>query len=124
MLKLSAERGPAAEVRHPRGTHVVELGVNHVLNLVNGLARCSSAANSSSSAAQTSGPFGRSTAALASLSGVESTRQPPDLCREPGGLIWPPREHVGAGSSTGNRSDMARARSRSSRHGRAAANRT
>ena len=41
----------------------------------------------------------------ASLSGVESTRQPPHLCREPGGLIWPPREHIGAGSTAGNRSD-------------------
>jgi hypothetical protein len=30
---------------------------------------------------------GSSTAALASLNGVASTRQPPDLCREPGGLI-------------------------------------
>ena len=122
MLKLRAERCPAAEAGHPRDAGVVQLG-RQAVTVISALDRdryppgCSSAANSSSSAAHTSGPFGCSTAALASLSGVESTRQPPDLCRAPGGLIWPPREDIGAGSITGNRSDMARARSRSSRQG-------
>jgi hypothetical protein len=85
---------------------------------------CSSAANSVSSASHTSGPFGCSTAVLASLSGVESVRQPPRFAWDPGGEIWPPREHIGAGSTAGNRSAIARARSRSSRQGSDAANRT
>jgi hypothetical protein len=54
---------------------------------------------------------------LASFSAIESRRQPPDLCREPGGEIWPPRDDIGAGSTAGNRSDIARVRSCSSRHG-------
>lgn len=48
---------------------------------------CSSAANSASKAFHTSGPFGCSMAALASSSEHARSRQPPDLCREPGELI-------------------------------------
>ena len=59
--------------------------------------------NSVSSAAHTPGPLGCSTAALASLSGVESARQLPLLCRDPGGEIWPPRDDIGAGSIAGKR---------------------
>ena len=121
MLKLSAERCATAEAGNPRDAGVVQLGDQLVITTLshgrNDLTCCSSAANSASSAAHTSGPFGCSTAALASPSGIESTRQPPHLCRAPGGLIWPPREDIGAGSIAGNRSDMARTRSRSSRQG-------
>ena len=84
----------------------------------------SSAANSASRAFHTSGPFGCLAAALASRSGPASARHPPDLCREPGGLIWPPGELIGATSTGGKRSAIARARSRSSRQGSGAANRT
>ena len=44
----------------------------------------------------TCGPFGCPAAALASWSGQASARHPPDLCREPGGLVWPPSELTGA----------------------------
>ena len=85
---------------------------------------CSSAANSVSNAAHVSGPFGCSTAARATSTPVDSRRQPPRFALEPGGEIWPPSEHIGAGSTAGNRSAIARARSRSSSQGSAAANRT
>ena len=55
---------------------------------------------------------------------TESSRQPPDLWREPGGLIWPPSEDIGAVSIEGKRSASALATSRSSSHGSAAANTT
>ena len=58
------------------------------------------------------------------LRGTESTRQPPDLWREPGGEIWPPRPDIGDVSIAGKRSASALATSRSSSHGSAAANRT
>jgi hypothetical protein len=68
LLQLSAERGPAAEAGHPRDAGVVELG-----------RALSRSASSVSRAVHTCGPHGCSTAALASSSGIESTRQPPDL---------------------------------------------
>jgi hypothetical protein len=46
------------------------------------------------------------------------------LCLDPGGEIWPPSEDIGAGSIDGNRSAIALQRSRSSRQGSAAANKT
>jgi hypothetical protein len=64
---------------------------------------CSSAANSVSKAFHTAGLLGCSTASRATSTGVDSTRQPPLLWRAPGGDIWPPSEHIGAGSTTGKR---------------------
>jgi hypothetical protein len=47
----------------------------------------SSAASSVSSSAHASGPLGCSTTASASSRDIDRSRQPPDLWREPGGLI-------------------------------------
>ena len=72
MLKLRAERGAAAEAGHPRDAGVVQLGLDAGRNLVRAVAGStwrSSAANSASSPAHTSGPFGCSTAAAATVYG-------------------------------------------------------
>ncbi len=84
----------------------------------------SSAASSVSSPAHTAALLGCPAAAAASSSDPESSRQPPDLWRAPGGEIWPPRPDIGAGSTAGYRREIAPARSLSSSHGSGAANRT
>ena len=94
LLELSAEGSAAAEAGHPRDAGVVQLGLIRERGHRPGPGSTSAAARPRAPSAARPIPPARSGARRPPWlrsSGIESTRQPPDLWREPGGLIWPPR---------------------------------
>ena len=88
VLELGAERSAAAEAGNPRDAGVVQLGEGLAVKRLHrrrllGLAQLGRELGQQPR--PYSGPLGCSAASLASSGGVDSTRQPPDLCRAPGG---------------------------------------